>query len=447
MANTYEPVEYDPTKYAVNYDDERFTSVKEEEADLLGKAQESYGERAAGVDKVYESLKESTQKWADTQTDLQNQQTNQIITELEQQKGYAQKDYEKEQAGAYVDWRKQSNQYGSEAEKMAASGLANTGYSESSQVSMYNAYQNRVAVARESFQRTCDNFANQIANAKIQNNAALAEIALTAMEKAAEYDLQAFLHKDQLLSELFDREMQIRQFSSDKWYKALDQVNLENSRLFEYDQQQNQFAFQADQAEIEREWKAEHDKAMAEIQQAYQKELDKINHDYDLALVKANTQAAKEKADHDHKLALEKAKKEYEYQKGLKDKELANAKALAKYESDLAKQSTTFAKSGTNTKALANKTVNAIGTAVKNKVNNFNNTLKSVNYESQIKKITTYSQAGAFAKKLGATFGAMTLSEWSRRKNAGSTATEAKYKSYEAYIQDYCRYLASKSKK
>lgn len=442
MATTYEPIEYDPTKYAVNYDDERFTSVKEEEADLLGKAQESYGERAAGVDKVYESLKESTQKWADTQTDIQNQQTNQIITELEQQKGYAQKDYEKEQAGAYVDWRKQSNQYGSEAEKMAASGLAKTGYSESSQVSMYNAYQNRVAVARESFQRTCDNFANQIANAKIQNNAALAEIALTAMEKAAEYDLQAFLHKDQLLSELFDREMQIREYSDNKWYKALDQVNLENSRLFEHEQQQNQFAFEATQADIEREWKAEHDKAMAEIQQAYQKELDKINHDYDLALVKANTQAAKEKADHDHKLALEKAKKEYEYQKGLKDKELANAKALAKYESDLAKQKTTFK---TGSTGISSKTA-AAAKKVLNPSYNFNSK-SSNNYESQIKNITTYSQAGAFAKKLGATFGAMTLSEWSRRKNAGSTATEMKYKSYEAYIQDYCRYLASKSKK
>ena len=358
MATTYEPVEYDPTKYAVNYDDERFTKITDEKNAALTEQEQTYGEMVAGADKFYNDLKESTQKWADTQTDIQNQQTNLTIQQIEQEKANARKDYEKEQAGAYVDWRKQSNQYGSEAEKMASAGLANTGYAESSQVSMYNTYQNRVATARESFQRSCDNFANKIAEAKMQNNAAIAEIALTAFEKQAEYSLQGFQYKNQLILELADKKLEVKKFYSDLWQRELDQANIEANRAFQYDQQQNEFAFKADQAEIEREHNEKLQKELAKIENEYAKERMEIEQGYKLAYLDAETEDKKEILDKEQEQALARLDKEYTKKKELAATELANEKELYRYKAQVDNESKQqFTVIGNNTYKSGNKSV------------------------------------------------------------------------------------------
>ena len=62
-------------------------------------------------------------------------------------------------------------------------GLENTGYSESSLVSMYNAYQNRVGTAKESLNNTIMNYNNAITQATLANNEKLAEIANQTLEK------------------------------------------------------------------------------------------------------------------------------------------------------------------------------------------------------------------------------------------------------------------------
>ena len=152
-------------------------------------------------DKFYEDQKAAIQDYANTQSQIQQENTNFTIDTINQQKEQANKDYTKEQKGAYVDWQKQSNQYGANAEQMAASGLTNTGYSESSQVSMYNQYQGRVATARETFNKAILNYDNSIKEAQLQNNSKLAEIAFNALQSQLELSLEGFQYKNSLLSE------------------------------------------------------------------------------------------------------------------------------------------------------------------------------------------------------------------------------------------------------
>jgi hypothetical protein len=322
---------------------------------------------------------------------------------------------------------------------MAASGLANTGYSESSQVSMYNAYQNRVAVARESFQRTCDNFANQIANAKIQNNAALAEIAYQAMEKAAEYDLQAFLHKDQLLSELFDREMQIRQYTSDKYLKVYDQLEAAESREFEAWKQNNQFAFQANENQLDREANEALQLKLREIDQAHDEKMAAREQQYKIDYLNAETEAEKkilkEKYEYDKKIMAQEladAKEKARYQASL---DLANAKELATHNANLAKQKTTFGTGGSSSRSTTTAYKQAQSEKFATKKANKNTGFTG----------STYKEASAYLKSKGVSNGAMTESEWSRRKNSysmtGQGAEEVKrFSTYKAYIQAYVRY-------
>ena len=108
--------------------------------------------------------------------------TNQTINEINQQREYANKDFNKEARGAYQDYQKVVNPYGVQAEKMASNGLGNAGYSETSKLNAYNTYQNRYATARENADRLQQDFNNQITQARLSGNKELAEIALNELQ-------------------------------------------------------------------------------------------------------------------------------------------------------------------------------------------------------------------------------------------------------------------------
>ena len=148
--------------YEIDYNDERFINNNANYENDLADLNTTYDGMINNSDKYFNDQIQASKDWADKQAAIQQQQTDFAIEKIEQEKDKAYKDYAKEQSGAYVDWQKQSNKYGAQAEKMASSGLSNTGYSESSQVSMYNTYQNRVSTARESYNNAVLNYNNAI---------------------------------------------------------------------------------------------------------------------------------------------------------------------------------------------------------------------------------------------------------------------------------------------
>lgn len=166
-------------------------------------------------DKFYNDQIKAAKDYQKTQTDIQNQQTEQAINVINQNKEYQKQDYLKEQKGAYADWQKQSNQYGANAEANAK--MLNSGYAESSQVQMYTAYQNRAATARQTYTRAITDYDNKIADARIQNNAKLAEIAYTALQKILELSLQGFQYKNTLLQQKLDETNKVKDRYYSRW--------------------------------------------------------------------------------------------------------------------------------------------------------------------------------------------------------------------------------------
>lgn len=217
------------SNYTVDYNDKRLTDVKSEEKTELKDSSKLYDEMIAETGSQYQKLIDASAQQKDELTKLQQERTDFTIEQIEQQKDQAHKDYIKEQSAAYTDWQKQSDKYGVEAEKMASSGMAGTGYSESAQVSMYNTYQNRVATARESYNQAKLNYDNAIKDAKLQNNSALAEIALNAMQQQLELSLQSIQYKNQLLTEKASKQFEIKQFYSNEYKNVLNQINTENA--------------------------------------------------------------------------------------------------------------------------------------------------------------------------------------------------------------------------
>lgn len=215
--------------YSINYEDERFKQVESEKQAAITELNDTYGSMINQSDKFYEDQVAAAEDYGRTQQNIQKQNTNFAIQQINQQKEQAGKDYAKEQSGAYVDWQKQSNQYGSDAEQMAAQGLVGTGFSESSQVSVYNTYQNRVVTARESYKKAILEYDNAIHEARLQNNAALAEIAYKTLQTKLELNLQGFQYKNQLITDRLDKKQQADEMYYSRWKDVLSQQNTENA--------------------------------------------------------------------------------------------------------------------------------------------------------------------------------------------------------------------------
>lgn len=215
--------------YDINYNDERFKKVTSEQNAAIKESNKTFDEMIDSSDGFYQAQVDATKQWGDTQSKLQQEKTDFAIEQIEQQKDQAHKDYLKEQSGAYVDWQKQSNDYGTNAEQMAASGMANTGYSESSKVSMYNTYQNRVAAARESYNKAVLNYNNAITEARLQNNSVLAEIAFNTLQQSLELSLQGFQYENQLVLEKASAKREIDNIYYSRYQDVLSQINTEKA--------------------------------------------------------------------------------------------------------------------------------------------------------------------------------------------------------------------------
>ena len=263
--------------YDINYEDERFKQVENQKQEQLNNINNTYNNMVNQSDQFYQKQIDAVNNYAEVQKQNQQANTDFAIEQINQQKDQANKDYLKEQTGAYVDWQKQSNKYGANAEQMAAQGMQNTGYSESSQVSMYNTYQNRVTSAKESYNKAVLNYDNSIKEAMLANNSALAEIAYNALKTQLELSLQGFQYKNDLLQTQINMQRDIDKDYYNRWQDVQQQINTENTLKENIRQYNENMAYQKEQDRIKMEYQKERDRIADE---QWQKQ-------YDLSL--ANT--------------------------------------------------------------------------------------------------------------------------------------------------------------
>lgn len=224
----------------IDYNDQRFQQVNNEKQARLNEVNNTYNNMINQSEQYYNNLANEAEAYGNKQQELQQQKTDFAIDKIEQQKDWAKQDYTKEQKGAYQDYAKQTNNYGVNAEQMAQSGLLGTGYAESSRVAMYNAYQNRVATARESYNRAVVDYDNAIKDAQLANNAALAELAHNTLQTKLELALQGFQYKNDLLQKQIAYKNETEDRYYNRWKDVLSQINTE--KAFEYQKERDRVA-------------------------------------------------------------------------------------------------------------------------------------------------------------------------------------------------------------
>lgn len=254
--------------YNVNYDDERFTQLEQEKQSELNKYNQTYDALIDERNQFTNQQQDLVNQWQQTQDQIANDNLNHQINLYNQQKEQAEKDYQKEAKASYIDYQKETDRYGVSREQMAQNGLSNSGYSESSKVSMYNTYQNRIASARQSKETAMLEFNNTIEQARLTNNATLAENALTALQQKLEIALEGFNYKDTATQNKLNWEYNINNNYYDRYKDVESQINYENEQAEAIRQYQEQMAYQKEQdALAQQRWEQE---------MAYQKQQDAI---------------------------------------------------------------------------------------------------------------------------------------------------------------------------
>ena len=205
--------------------DSRLQEVEDYRTSSLERIDNLYNNMVNNTDQFYQAQRQAAQDYADKQSQIQQANTDFTIEKINQEKEQAQKDYTREQKGAYADYQKASNDYGYAAEQMASAGYTNSGVSESTRLSMYNTYQNRVATARDSYNRAVLNYNNGIKEAQLQNNSILAEISYNALKTQLELDLQGFQYKNSLLENQLNQRQAIENTYNTRWQQVYDQIN------------------------------------------------------------------------------------------------------------------------------------------------------------------------------------------------------------------------------
>ena len=249
---------------AVDYNDSRFKAVESAKNTAINNANKTYDDMINQTDSKYNELIQASKDYANTQQELQQKNTDFAIEQINQQKEKAEKDYTKEQTGAYTDYQKATNQYGVNAEKQASAGLQGTGYSESAKIQAFTSYQNRYATARESFNQATLNYDNAIKDAQLKNNSLLAEIAYKALETQLQYSLEGFQYKNNLLQTKLNTQIQLDSEYNNRYQQVLSQINTENSLAEQIRQYNQSMAYQRERAAVsDAQWQKQYNLSLA----------------------------------------------------------------------------------------------------------------------------------------------------------------------------------------
>ena len=245
--------------YSVNYDDDRFKQVENEKQSQLEQYNKAYDDLINERNTFTQQQQDYVDNWKATQEQLANDNLKHQIDLYNQQKDKAEQDYQREARASYADYQKEVDRYGVSRENVVNNGLSNSGYAESSKVDMYNAYQNRLANARKSLGDIKLEFDNAIKEATLQNNATLAENALTALRQKLDIALEGFNYKDTQTQNKLTWQNNITNNYYNRYKDVEKQINYENEQAEAIRQFNEQMAYKKEQDRIaQQNWEREY---------------------------------------------------------------------------------------------------------------------------------------------------------------------------------------------
>lgn len=231
--------------------DDRIKQNESQKNNAIANADGIYNQIQSNNSAMLDKNNEYLDTYLGTNNDLADRQTNFNVDLINQQKQEANKTYQKQSREIGMNYQKATNPYGVEAEKMADSGLGNSGYVEKVNLDRYSQTQKQISEARANLVKTSQELDNKISEARLSNDSTKATFALDVMKQKLEAELEQFQYSSEL-----------------KLNKLETNQGLENDYYTRYTDIVNQINYEKEQEEAKRQY--------AE-QLAYQKSQDKVS--------------------------------------------------------------------------------------------------------------------------------------------------------------------------
>lgn len=246
----------------------QMSGLEQEKQTQINDYNTNYNNQINNYNDLLKTEKENINTQTEQQKQIQQQNYNYNVDLINQQKQEAAKETDKQVKDAYVDYMKQTNEMGGALENLASRGLATQGYSESSKVSMYNTYQNRVGTAKEALLKANTDFNNKMTEAKLNNDAALAELELNKMNQMYQIALKGFEFTTNMYNQKLNYEQGLNEYYTgrqDTLQSRIDNYNATLGNIAE--KREEQYRYEQEQARIKEQQKYERELAQKEFQE------------------------------------------------------------------------------------------------------------------------------------------------------------------------------------
>lgn len=255
----------------IDSNDSRLTNIERERQEKISQSNAEYNKTINDVNNHYNNVNQALDQGYAKKEQAMNQQTQATIDNINTQKDRAERNYQNEQRGSYIDYRNAINPYGAQAELRASRGLTNSGYSETYQSNAYNTWQNRVATAKQSLNDALVDYNAQITNARNTNSTALAELWSNVALQKAQNSLQGFQYKNTLIENRNQRETQLQQLYDTKYQNMYKNISEDlNRQISNYQYGVNALNEIRKNREKSNQWQAEYDRQ----KEQYRKQLE-----------------------------------------------------------------------------------------------------------------------------------------------------------------------------
>ena len=245
----------------IDSNDSRLTNIERERQERISQSNAEYNKTINDVNNHYDTVNQALDQGYAKREQAMNQQTQATIDNINTQKDRAERNYQNEQRGSYIDYRNAINPYGAQAELRASRGLANGSYSETYQSNAYNTWQNRVATAKQSLNDALVDYNAQITNARNTNSTALAELWSNVALQKAQNSLQGFQYKNTLIENRNQRETQLQQLYDTKYQNMYKNISEDlNRQISNYQYGVNTLNEIRKNREKSNQWQAEYDR-------------------------------------------------------------------------------------------------------------------------------------------------------------------------------------------
>lgn len=168
------------------------------------------------IDNLMEKQNQNLQEQQKVSNEIIDTGLQKTQNEVNKQKEEYERDANKTAKALYTDYRKQSNPYGAMSEQLASQGLANSGYAESTQTSMYNTYQKNVTELENKTRQLKADADFQMNQAYLDADIQKAQNTLSIYKQQSElaiteYNLRYQKHRDDIADQQFERQMQMQE--------------------------------------------------------------------------------------------------------------------------------------------------------------------------------------------------------------------------------------------